>query len=223
MVGLPEATLRGWINRGLAFPDREPFGSFAVDYQRAERGLAHAIDETAAMKVQLMREQMARRLAWETREPLPPKPKPPRKPGKSATAEERAEYAALFAVYEGELESWKSLAEAHALPPPSPDVDELMWMQRHKIARFPADYGTSKHRQVEAPFDAQEWLDANAMDREQLAALFSDPPESIRAGLVAAAPAVYAILLAGGFEPAQRKAENDGSSEESEGVRGGGS
>ncbi|MFZ9416003.1 MAG: class I SAM-dependent methyltransferase, partial [Alphaproteobacteria bacterium] len=40
LIGKPEATLRGWINRGLAYPDREPYGSFAVDYMRAERGIA---------------------------------------------------------------------------------------------------------------------------------------------------------------------------------------
>jgi hypothetical protein len=79
-------------------------------------------------------------------------------------------------------------------------------------ARFPEDWGTSKHRKPEPEFDAANYLDANTMEREQLGALFCDPPESIRLALVDSAPAVYAILLAGGFDPAApRKAEeNDG-------------
>lgn len=195
------------MNRGLAFPDVEPWGSFAVDYCRAERGIAGAIQETAAMKVQLLHEQMQARLAWSERAPPPPRPSPPDKPGRKATDEQREAYKDAKAAYEQELLAFELALEAWKTPPPSPDVDDLMWMERHRIARFPEDYGTSKHRKPEAPFDAQEWLDANSMDREQLAALFSDPPDAIRGALVDAAPAVYAILLAGGFDPAQRKAE----------------
>lgn len=39
LAGIPLKTLQGWINRGCAHPDEEPWGSFAVEYLAAERGL----------------------------------------------------------------------------------------------------------------------------------------------------------------------------------------
>lgn len=153
------------MNRGLAYPEVEPWGSFAVDYCRAERGIAGAISATQALRTQLIAEQMQRRMAWD---------------GKGD-------------------------------PPPTPSVEDMLWLERLRISRFPEDYGTSKHRKPEAPHDAQEWLDANSMDRDQLAALFSDPPDAIRGALVDAAPAVYAILVAGGFDPKKTVATDEGS------------
>lgn len=154
------------MNRGLAYPDVEPWGSFAVDYCRAERGIDGAISSAQALRTQVIVEQMQRRMEWERSQ--------------------------------GEL---VNLDDA----PPMPSVEDMMWLERLRISRFPEDYGTSKHRKPEAPHDAQEWLDANSMDREQLAALLSDPPDAIRAALVDAAPAVYAILVAGGFDPSAQK------------------
>jgi hypothetical protein len=200
------------VNRGLAYPSEEPWASFAVDYCRAERGIAGAIQETAAMKVQLLHEQMEARLKWADRPPPPPRPSPPDKPGRKATDEQRDAYKAAKAAHEQEMLAWELAMEGWRTPPPSPDVDELMWMERHRIGRFPEDYGTSKHRRPEPAFDAQEFLDAHAMEREQLAALFTDPPDSIRAALVDAAPAVYAILVAGGFDhtaPAKQQAHDE--------------
>lgn len=63
-MGKPESTIRGWIERGLAFPSEEPWGSFAVHYQQAERGIALAAAQTVAMRVQIMREQMEEFARW---------------------------------------------------------------------------------------------------------------------------------------------------------------
>lgn len=164
IAGCPYTTLVGWVERGMAFPDVEPWGSFSQDYQRAEAGIAGAAADVRAMTVQIMREQVADHMRW-------------RSDG------QRGE------------------------PPPLPTVNELVWLDRTMEARFPAHYGASKHRAPDADFEASNYLDAHVMEREQLAALLADPPEPIRLALVDSAPYVYAVLIAGGFDPAQRKAE----------------
>ncbi len=58
-AGIPPSTLQDWLDRGRAHPDEEPYGSFTVDYLRAESGLEHAIAETAALWVQRLREMAA--------------------------------------------------------------------------------------------------------------------------------------------------------------------
>jgi len=94
-------------------------------------------------------------------------------------------------------------------PPPLPSVAELSWLDRTMEARFPDHYGASKHRSPDADFDASNFLDAHVMEREQLAALFSDPPEPIKLALVDSAAQVYAVLLAGGFDPAAGKGKDE--------------
>lgn len=214
LVGKPEGTVRGWVNRGLAFPDVEPYGSFAKDYVRAERGIHGAIAGTAAKRVQVLSEMMDKRLAWEGREPLRPKPEAPRKPPKDCTQEERDLYDLESELHRKALNAWAVDYKAWTTPPPMPDVADMMWLERVRESRAPTDYGTSKHRQPELEHSAQEYLDAHQMDSEQLAALFSDPPDVIRGALVASATAVYAILLQGGFDPGKA---SDGSGRDSEG------
>jgi hypothetical protein len=51
MAGIPCNTLYGWLERGRAEPEVEPWGSFAVDFLRAERGLEGAAAGTIAMVV----------------------------------------------------------------------------------------------------------------------------------------------------------------------------
>lgn len=63
MVGKPESTIRAWVERGMAYPDEEPWGSFAVDYRRAERGLEGAAASTIAMTVQGLYELTKRSLS----------------------------------------------------------------------------------------------------------------------------------------------------------------
>ncbi len=48
VAGVPIASLLEWISRGLAFPDVEPWGSFARDYRQAERGIELAASGTKA-------------------------------------------------------------------------------------------------------------------------------------------------------------------------------
>lgn len=171
LVGKPEATLRTWINRGEAYPDEEPYGSFSRDYQRAERGVAGAVAGLTALKIRSLIEQAQAAVEWRG-DPLD--------------------------------------------APPMPNVIELEWAQRAVERRHPEDYGTTKHRAADVPYNADEYLDSNAMTREQLGAVFSDPPEKIRQALVDQAPAVYRILLEAGFDPsapAKRKATDDDDSD----------
>lgn len=87
--------------------------------------------------------------------------------------------------------AWQELNESAALR------DLLKVLE----ARFPRDWGQSAHREPEADYDAQNYLDVHAMDRDQLAALLTEPPDVLREALVQAARPVYAVLLAGGFDP----------------------
>lgn len=47
-IGTPIGTLLGWVERGMAYPGEEPYGSFSADYRRAERGLEGAAAGTLA-------------------------------------------------------------------------------------------------------------------------------------------------------------------------------
>jgi hypothetical protein len=215
-VGKPESTIRGWVERGKAYPDVEPWGSFAVDYERAERGLAASAASTTAMRAQLLNEQMAKRLAWESRGPPPRKPPKPAKPrpvnddAEQLANELRHELASK--EYEKALEDWALAVQAHNTPPPTPEIQYMLCLERVRISRHPYDYGTSKHRKPEPEHDGTNYLNEHAMDREQLGALLLDPPELLRLAIVDQAYAVYRILVASGFDPAvpeMRKADDE--------------
>jgi hypothetical protein len=173
-MGKPESTLRGWIERGLAFPGEEPWGSFSEQYRRAERGIEAAAAGTVAFTVGRL---------WRLCQVVERGERPDAEPAERELAHNASQ----------------ALAEATQLK-------ELLNVLRD---RFPEDWGTSKHRKPEPEYDAQGYLDAHAMEREQLAALLSDPPDAIRGALVDAAPAVYAILVAGGFDPQKAVASED--------------
>jgi hypothetical protein len=165
-VGVDHATIRNWIGKGKAFPLEEPWGSFAVDYERAERGLEGAAVGAISLTVQRLFELTKR-------------------------------------ATDGDEEAALSLAKQ------GPQLRELLNVLS---TRFPKDWGTSKHREPEQDFSGTEYLDTHTMDREQLGALFLDPPESIRVALVDQSYAVYRILVAGGFDPAvpeMRKADDE--------------
>jgi hypothetical protein len=70
-------------------------------------------------------------------------------------------------------------------------------------ARYPAEWGVSKHREPEAEVTAEQWLEQNGMTHEQLVALFADPPEAIGRALLAAGDTVVARLLATGWAPSE--------------------
>src|ERR1051325_8584342 len=151
-VGVPIGTLLGWIERGMAYPEVEPYGSFSAQYRRAERGLERAAAGTVAMTVQMLFELTAKAM--------------------------KGDLVAQIAILK------------------NPQVRELLNLLE---SRFPRDWGQSKHREPEATFDAQHWLDAHAREREQLKALFTDPPELIR----------LAMEDAGCWPPRKRKAEDE--------------
>lgn len=76
-LGIPHPTLFGWLERGRAEPDREPYGSFVVDYMMAERGLEDAASSAVAMRVQQIVERMREVLAFKGHpedRPQPPSP-----------------------------------------------------------------------------------------------------------------------------------------------------
>jgi hypothetical protein len=162
MVGKPEGTIRGWVERGMAYPDIEPWGSFSRQYRQAERGLAMAVAKTSALRVQLMLEQMQAFMRWQAQ---------------------------------------GARGEAPALP----TTADMLWLDRLREGRHPSDYGATKHRAPEPEHKGENYLDMHVMEREQLGALFADPPEPIRLALVDSAAQVYAVLLAGGFDPAAQK------------------
>lgn len=163
--GVDPKTIREWIGKGKAFPDQEPWGSFAVDYERAERGLEGAAVGTISLTVQRL--------------------------FRLAQAAEKGDEAAALALAEN-----------------GPQLKELLNVV---ASRWPKDWGTGKHREPEADFSGDEYLDAHAMTREQLGAVFADPPEQIKLALQDQAPAVYRILLEAGFDPSapQRKADDE--------------
>lgn len=160
-VGKAEATIRGWVERGSAHPDVEPWGSFAVDYRRAERGLEGAAAGAIALTVKRL-------------------------------------FGLCQRADAGDLDAIITLSKDN-------NLKELLNVL---ASRFPEDWGTSSHRKPEPEYDGNNWLEQHGLQREQLGALLADPPEAIREALVDQAPAVYAILLAGGFDP-QRKAEHE--------------
>jgi hypothetical protein len=70
-------------------------------------------------------------------------------------------------------------------------------------ARYPQDYGASKHREPEADITGDEWLDKHAMTHDQLVALLQDPPAAIGEALLTSGDTVVARLLASGWEPSE--------------------
>jgi hypothetical protein len=175
--------------------------------------MAGTVGKASALRIQLLYEQLQEFMRWRDRPPFTqPKPVPPARLGRKATDEDRARWKVEHEEYAQALFQWDTAFKLWATPPQQPDVADMVWMERIREARHPEDYGTSKHRKPEPEFDANNWLEANGMDREQLGALLCDPPESLRQALADQAPTVYRILLASGFDPAApvtRKADDE--------------
>jgi hypothetical protein len=120
----------------MAYPDIEPWGSFSIQYRRAEHGLEGAASGTITLVVQEL---------W--------------KLAKRAS--------------QGDREAALALAKNN-------NLKELLNVLAQ---RFPEDWGQSQWRKPESAHDASNYLEAHVMEREQLAALFSDPPEPVRLAL----------------------------------------
>lgn len=203
--GISEGAIRAWVERGKAEPKEEPYGSFSRQYEQAERGLELAASHTEAMKVQVMREQMQEYLAWRQRGPAPLPPIAPEKPKRDADGQEREAYQDERDAYEAKLQEWQAAIAAWATPPEHPDTNDAEWLGKLKMRRYPRDWGTSKHREPDADYDGANWLEQSGLQREQLGALFDDPPELIRLALIDKADAIYQILVSGGFHPKERQ------------------
>lgn len=208
-AGVPVATLLDNLSRGRAEPHVEPYGSFAASYLCAERGLEGAASHTEAMRVQLMREQMVAYIAWCDRGPAPPKPSAPttKKPGKKASAEEKASYAFEQAAYRAAHASWSAAMLAWSTPPPHPNVADFEWLSRLKERRYPEDHGASKHRKPEPELTGAEWLEQHPLTHAQITEMLLDPPEEIRGPQVQTLGAVVRRELAEGWVPDAETAE----------------
>lgn len=76
-MGVSSGTLLNWLERGRAEPDKEPYGSFSVQYLAAERGLEDAASSAVAMRVQTIVERMREVLSFKGHpedRPQPPSP-----------------------------------------------------------------------------------------------------------------------------------------------------
>jgi hypothetical protein len=58
------STLIDYLERGEAYPDEEPYGSFAREYQDAERVIEHMGCDVETMRIQWMHEQQRRAMEW---------------------------------------------------------------------------------------------------------------------------------------------------------------
>ncbi len=165
-LGKSLASLEDWLDRGDANPQREPFGSFARDYLRAERGIEAAIAHTEARRVLSIQHAQSAHEEW-----------------------------MLAYLTGGELKT--------PLPPAAPSVSDFHWLLRLKESRFPNDYGNSTHRIPERTIDGAVWNEKRGLTIDQLRALVRDPPDEIRAAMIAEADAVFEVLRSEGWAPKQ--------------------
>lgn len=63
-LGVSHPALYGWLERGLAEPEKRPWGPFAEAYMAAERGLERAGTETVAIRVRTVLLQQRVYSAW---------------------------------------------------------------------------------------------------------------------------------------------------------------
>lgn len=221
MMGVGWRTLYEWLERGKAHPEVEPYGSFAVDYLRAERGFEHAVSTASALRAQSILEAEKRAAIWAADRPPPP-PKP-NKPPKSAPTEDQEEYVKDLGQWKADMEMWST-------PPDTASVQELEWLHRVMVRRWPDDHGESAHRVPEPEPDGSAYLERTGMQHDQLQAMLKDPPEPVLLAMVAVADDIYQLLLANGWRPNERitdepgraAREGDGEPKPGEGGRGSG-
>jgi hypothetical protein len=192
--GISHVTLHTWLERGRAEPDVEPYGSFAADYLRAERGVERTAGTAVALRTAAILQAQQRVVDfWENRSAEPP-PKPERPHVAGADADE-------WKAYERECELWQLALAAWSTPPPAPAPGDFEWLLRVQVSRYPEDHGATVWRKPEQEPDGAAYLERLGLKHEQLVTMLSDPPETIRDALVAAGDAVYAIMVAGGWRP----------------------
>lgn len=134
VMGLSSGNLTDMLQRGLAFPDEEPYGSFSRDYLRAERGIELAAQGTkAAMIARLYR--LVKEERWELID-IP-----------SALRVLTAEVQSRFPQDQG--------ISAHRVPEPELTGEE--WIERHGLTQ--AQLGAMI---VDPPAPLKEALVSNA-------------------------------------------------------------
>lgn len=201
MMGVGWRTLYEWLERGKAHPEVEPYGSFAVDYLRAERGFEHAVSTASALRAQSILEAEKAASDWrENRTAPPPRPS---KPPRGAPKEEQENYTR-------DLEQWKTDLQVWSTPPSTASVGELEWLHRVMVRRWPDDHGESAHRAPEHEPDGSAYLERTGMQADQLQAMLKDPPEPVLLAMVAVADDIYQLLLASGWRPNERMTDDPG-------------
>lgn len=190
-AGVPPTTLYDWLERGRAHPHEEPYGSFAVDYLRAERGLDQAGATATALRVQALLEAQQALADWQE-SPGPPPVRPERPKGESVTESDWQDYDLALGLWELAVLGWKT-------PPKVPPVQDFEWLSRAMERRYPEDYGTHPHRKPETDPSGDSWLERNGITHGQLVHMLKEPPESIARALVEAGDDVYRLLVAAGW------------------------
>ncbi len=190
--GISHGLLHDWLERGRAHPDEEPYASFAVDYLRAERGLDQAASTAIALRIQALLEAQRAFVEWV--DDRTPPPEMPRRPDPVEASDDD------WAAYDSALEAWKLSVLAKKVPPKLPPAQDFEWLSRVLERRYPEDYGHHPHRKPEAEPSGDAWLERHGITHGQLVHMLREPPESIRNALVEAAPEVFALLVASGFQ-----------------------
>jgi hypothetical protein len=193
IAGISQSTLLHWLDRGEAEPHIEPYGSFARDYLRAERGLERGSGSAIALRCAAILEAEQRAADyWANRSPDPP-PKPERPP-KGADPEE-------LDAYERECELWKLALAAWQHEPKTPSTADYDWLLRVQVSRFPQEHGATAYRELEKEPDGTGYLERRGMTHEQIVVMLTDPPEPVFNAIAASCDALYRVMLSTGWLP----------------------
>lgn len=115
-MGVNSATLLGWLERGRAEPDKEPYGSFSTQYLTSERGLEEAASSAVAMRVQQIVERMREVLAFKGHPEDRPQPPSP------------ADFDWLLRVQQSRWPDDHGTSAHHRIPEPEPSGEA--WLER---------------------------------------------------------------------------------------------
>jgi hypothetical protein len=121
-LGIDPDTLCNWLSRGRAQPDFEPYGSFAVEYLQAERGLEETGASAVALRVQAILERQRAHLEWAEKrdtEEQPPEPS-------------LAEFEWVMRVMTARYPRDHGI-HPHRLPEAFPDG--AAWLERHALTQ----------------------------------------------------------------------------------------
>ena len=151
------------------------------------------------MRMQAIQERQRERLEWQaTRGPEPVKPE---HPPKGASPDERRAYEDACDEFRLEHDRWSN-------PPPEPGVGEMFWVLKVLSARYSREHGTHPHRHIDPFPDGAAWLERNALTRDQLVQLLTEPPEPVVEAMLLAREGIWRIISADGWRPPELSASD---------------